>query len=356
MKKRKLTSRERSLAILCAVVAGIMFVRFGVLNPRRGIRGNLDEEIEKKEARLMFLTEAKQLAVSVDEDYNRYRMMMSDERTEEEVRNKLQEAIYVLASKAAVTIPTIKQGSTDSFAYYKRYLVTVDIQGTAERVANFMALLEESPMLLHVEKLIIDRRGDNKVKGQLTVSRSLVPSAEHDLPASEDEPATAPAIKLLTAVSTPPAPANMMFNGGFEDWDNNDKPNGWKIWKVETDRDTEKKVEGTVACRLQSGKSDSYIAQDVTLNSGTRYTWSANAAVEKGKMSLLILEGKVRGFKGRKRAVQELQGSEMIYYEQQFTTPGRLGSTCTVRFQLSFEQANSVVYLDNVTIFAGTGS
>jgi len=356
MKRRKLTSRERSLAVLCGVVAIIMLARFGVLNPRRGLRGNLDEEIERKEARLLFLTEAKQLVESVDEDYNRYRLMMSDERTEEEVRNNLQQEIYMLASKAGVTIPTIKQGSTDSFAYYKRYLVTVDIQGKPDQIANFMALLEESPKLLHVEKLTIDRLSDHKVKGHLTVSRSLVASAEHDMPASEDEQVEGAAAKLLSTVSASPAPANMVFNGGFEEWDDRDRPNAWTLWTVKTERDPDRKIEGTVACRFQSIQSSSYVCQDVILRCGTTYTWSANAAVEKGPASLLILEGRRRGFKGRKKAVQELSGSDMRYYEQQFSTAGELGSNCSVRLQLSFERAGTVVYLDNVSIFAGAGT
>ena len=374
MKRRKLTSRERWLAILCAVVAGIMFSRLGILSPRKGIRGNLDREIAEKEAKLIMLTEAKQLVESVDEDYNRYRMMMSDERTEEEVRGKVQAAMYVLASEAGVTIPTIKQGSTDTFAYYKRYLVTVDIQGSPQQIANFMALLEDSPMLLHVEKLTIDRQRDNRVRGRLTVSRSLVPSAEHDMPAGgEEKPAmasaagAAPVTKLLTAVSASPAPANMMFNGGFEDWDENDQPNGWRVLYAEVKRDVDRKTEGTVACMLRSQRDRAFISQDLTLQTGTTYTWSARAAVlkdekkkrgkrgKRGKTSLMILEGASRRARGVKKAVQELEGSDMTYYEQQFTTPGTMGSTCSIRFQLQFEKAGSVAYLDNVTIFATAG-
>jgi len=356
MKRRKLTSRERILAILCVVVAGIMFARFGVLNPRKGIRGNLDREIEEKEGKLLMLTEAKQLVEIVDKDYDRYREMMSDERTEEEVRNNLQQEIYVLASKAGVTVPTIKQGSTDSFAYYKRYLVTVAIQGRPGQVADFMALLEKSPMLLHVEKLTIERQGDNKrVKGDLTVSRSLVASAEYDMPGSEDEQVTRTTTARLSSVSAPAAPANMVFNGGFEEWDKHNRPNSWRCHFVKAERDPDRKVGGTVAGRFKSTHGGAYVAQDVILKCGTTYTWSANAAVENGSASILILEGRVRGFKGRKKAVQELHGSDMSYYEQRFTTAGELGSTSSVRLQLSLERGGVLVYLDNISIFEGTG-
>jgi len=356
MKRRKLTSRERILAILCVVVAGIMFARFGVLNPRKGIRGNLDREIEEKEAKLLMLTEAKQLAESVDKDYDRYRQMMSDERTEEEVRNNLQQEIYVLASKAGVTVPTIKQGSTDSFAYYKRYLVAVAIQGKPGQVADFMALLEKSPMLLHVEKLTIERRGDNKVGGDLTVSRSLVASAEHDMPASEDEQVTGAAAAPLSSVSVSPAPANMVFNGGFEEWDERDQPNAWRLQYVEVEHDPDRKVDGTVAGMFKSLRGGAYVSQDVVLKCGTTYTWSANAAVRSGgPVSMFIVKGRRRGYLGRKEAVQELSGSDMRYYEQRFTTAGELGSTCSVRLQLSFGRAGTLVCLDNVSIFEGAG-
>jgi len=355
MKKRTLTPRERVLAIVCAVAVGLVVFRYGVAKPLSGVRSGLDEEIAAKEAKLLMYTEAEQLVQWVDEDYDRYRRMMSDERSEEEVRNNLQEEMYKLAKEASVTIPTIKQGSTEQSTYYKRYLVTVDIQGMQEQIARFLALLEESPKLLHVEKFSLDRgKGDFRLKGRLTVSRSLVATAEHEMPRSAEEDDDEQVSLVSTLVSSP-GPINLVYNGGFEVWDQPNTPNGWGGTGVRRKQDMDHKVEGMVACRLEPFRDEGEFTHEVVLKSGTTYTWSAHAAIERGKARLAVLSGQRRGFRGIEKAAKEITGTEMDYYEERFTTAGKPGRNVSVKFGVFFSTKDSVVFIDRVSIFEGSG-
>jgi len=352
MNKRELTSRERVLAIVCVGACALGLARYGILNPLGGVRRGLDTEIATKEARLELFTEAEKLVQWVDGEYEQYRLMMSDEKTDEEVRQNLQQEIHALASKSAITVPTIKQGLTEEFPYYKRYLVAVDIAGRPERVANFLALLEQSPKLLHVEHLSIERKGDQMVRGRITVSRSLVASAEQDMPMSEEQDGSA-AAKLKSAMLNTPAPVNHVFNGGFEAWDDGSYPNGWEGYRFRRSRDIEHKVEGSVACKLVSLGTSANFTQDLTLKSGTTYTWGAHAAVEKGRATLSIIDDLHRTRQVAK-GVQELDGAEMRYYEQRFTTGGRPGGNWHVKFRIGASGNGTVIYIDNVSVFEGS--
>ena len=73
----------------------------------------------------------------VDAKYDEYRELLAQESSDEAVRNELMQDISAISGRSGLRVPVIREGSTDPYRYYKRYVVEMDISGMPGKIFSF---------------------------------------------------------------------------------------------------------------------------------------------------------------------------------------------------------------------------
>jgi len=326
----KVSRRERILAISTGVMLVLWLGSTVVAKPLMQRWAQLDSDIQEKQSTLHLYTDMLAMGESVDIEYGLYEEMMSAESSDEAVRNRLQEEIDRLAAKTRMSTPAIKEGVTEAFPFFKRYEVDTDVEGTIAGFASFLEQLQQSPQLLKVETMTINRKGSGStLTGQLKISRALVATGvEQSLATAEPEDATEePSKPVFAGVLAALRSKNLLKNGNFEEWSagwGSIPPDGWQMYRVKTERVNHPVAEGYAAARLVGDTKGSAVWQTVDLKPATRYRLVLSTAALSGSpMSFGVYDERENRYYDD--ALKKLTSREFKPYIVRFTTSGKQG-------------------------------
>jgi hypothetical protein len=353
----KVSRRERVLAVSTGLVLVLWLGSTVVVKPLMQRWAQLDSTIQEKQSTVYLYTEMLAMGESVDLEYGLYKTMMSDESSDEAVRNRLQEEIDRLAAKTRMSTPTIKEGVTEAFPFFKRYEVDTDVEGTIAGFASFLEQLQRSPQLLKVETMTINRKeSGSTLTGQLKISRALVATGvEHPPATAEPEAATeAPSKSIFAGAIAALRSQNLLKNGNFEEWSTGwggVPPDGWQMYRVKTERVNHPVAEGYAAARLVGEKKGAALWQTVDLKPATTYRLVLSAAALSGSPTFGVYDEREKRYYGD--GPQKLTSRELKRHFFVFTTSGKQGDPEREArvIVVTFRAGGQTVVVDDVMLF-----
>ena len=339
-----LSARERRLAgaVGFLVLSWMLFIL--IARPIIAEWQRLESEIETKIGRRDFNKTILQMEESVNAKFNEYRELLTQESTDEVIRNELMQDINTLSAKSWLKAPVIRQGSTESHDYYKRYFVNIDYEGVPASLAVFLRHLQTSKKLFRIESLTITKKGDRWLSGRIEVSRILVPAEGSAKP------------RRATQAPAQPEPnegpdRNLLANGDMEGWGlgwGRDKyPDSWSGYWATTARLTAPVVSGFASAKITGAVKGSAFYQDVEADPGTRYKITWHVARDSGQVSLRLFDMESRQFYDEGTVVVE--DKSMREYTQTFRTRSNPdGAKITLRVEVLFLKPGSAATIDDV--------
>ncbi len=350
----KLSERERRLAATVGILLIVCALFFRIVRPILDEWEGQEGRIETMTGRLDFLRKVLGMKESVDAQYETYRDLLTQESSDEVVRNELMQDINRISGQSRIRVPEIRQALTEFYPDYKRYVVEIDIEGTVANLASFLANLQKSKKLFRVEKLEITKKTSAAISGRMEASRILV-SASGKQRLVEARPA---AVELQREETE----KNLIVNGDMErwktGWGSDRYPDSWSGKSVTTARSTEHAVSGFAAAKLTGRDAGSVLYQDVKVDPGSRYQLTAHMRLISGTVWLQVRDRGDRSYYGEgEEGAMSVEGRSMRAYTLIFTTLGGPGSgERTLRFTLHFRARDSAAYVDDVRLVKlGTG-
>jgi Tfp pilus assembly protein PilO len=312
----------------------------------------LDTAIKTKTDEIGLLNTILGMEQEVNARFDQYRALLAQQSTDEVVRNELMQDINTISARSELKAPVIREGSTESYRFYKRYFVDLDIEGAIPNVGRFLANLQESNKLFRVESLTITKKAGSALNGRMEVSKILVAAARKD-GSQETQPVTE------MPQQQEDAEHNLVANGDFELWSAGwgaDKyPDSWSGYRVTTARATDQAVSGFAAARIEGQVKGSGVVQEVLVRAATRYRITCHAALRSGSVLLRVRDTETGQF--YREADVPVKGEAMRMYTQTFTSLGEPGGPeRTVVLQLHFSEPGSTIVIDDVRMVRVEGS
>lgn len=173
----KFSKREKIIFYVTAAVLLIVFLDKAIFFPSFSQMKLKDQEIENKKKIVMKDIHMLALKEDVEKEMGKYESYFSPPRTsEEEVTSTLKE-IENLASKAKVSVISIRPGEVREEDFFESYLVNLTCEGTMTRLISFLHAIETAPTLLTVERYIISpaAAGSRQAQCRITISKTVIP-------------------------------------------------------------------------------------------------------------------------------------------------------------------------------------
>jgi hypothetical protein len=251
--------------------------------------------------------------------------------------------INAISTRSRLAAPVIREGSTESYKFHKRYFVDMDIAGAVTNVASFLAHLQRSPELFRVESLTISRKADNVLNGRMEVSKILVPAGREEAVQKTEQAPDSP--------SENESERDLLANGDMEfwsrGWGTGKYPDSWNGYRVTTARAAGPAVSGYAAARVGAEVKGSALWQDVQAEPGASYQISWHVQRISGWVSLRVRDMATDTYYEEARV--PVESAEMRMYTQRFTSLGEPGDAKrTLRVTLLFHLPRSAVLVDDV--------
>ncbi|OGX40645.1 MAG: hypothetical protein A3C53_00015 [Omnitrophica WOR_2 bacterium RIFCSPHIGHO2_02_FULL_68_15] len=173
----KLKPRERLLAIVTGVIAGLcLFYRAAVVPAAERLE-HLREDVTLKTKQLAADRRSVAQRDAVLKAYERYAHLMQAVGTDEEETSKLLSTVADLAKAAGVTAVNLKPRPAETSGLAKRYQVEIETESTLEMLTRFVYAVEQSAQPLTVDRLDAkqEEKPDAPLKCMLRISRIAIP-------------------------------------------------------------------------------------------------------------------------------------------------------------------------------------
>jgi Tfp pilus assembly protein PilO len=340
---QRLSAREQRLTVATAIlfVASVLF--FLIVKPLMSEWERFDLEIERKTEKRDLLSTILEMEEEINTKFDEYRELLAQESSDEAVRNELMQEINAISARSQLAAPVIREGSTESYKFHKRYFVDMDIAGAVTNVARFLANLQKSNQLFRVESLTISRRTGSVLNGRMEVSKILVPAGRHET-VQKAEPAPESVLEEETE-------QNLLANGDMEMWSagwGRDKyPDSWNGYRVITARWGDPVVSGFAVARVEGNVKTSSFWQEIEVKPATLYQITWHVQRISGWVSLQVRDLATKTYYEEARV--PVESDAMRLYTQTFTTPGEPGGAKrTLQVTLFFHLPESAALVDDI--------
>ncbi len=169
----KLSKREATIFVVCITtfIAYVM-VQF-VIKPLIEKTGSLDQQITLSERK--FKKNLKVIAKegAVDQELKQYLSIYDQKFSDEQEVSTMIKEIESVAKRMDINISKMTPKRTMKKDFYKRFPVSLTLDGQWLSVLNFMHLLQDEPYYFDIDEIQIEQgRGQSKTRrGQLSLSR-----------------------------------------------------------------------------------------------------------------------------------------------------------------------------------------
>jgi len=340
---QRLSAREQRLAAVTAFLFVVCVLCFIMVKPIMSDWQWLDGQIEAKTARIGFLNTILEMQEEVNAQFDEYRQLLAQESSDESVRNELMQEINAISARSRLAAPVIREGSTESHKFHKRYFVDMDIAGPVTNLARFLADLQRSTELFRVESLTVSRKADNVLNGRMEVSKILVPVGRDEAVQKAEQVPESP-------LENEPE-RNLLANGDMEWWSAGrgpgKYPDSWDGYRVTTARATGRAVSGSAAARVEAEVKGSALWQDIQAEPAASYQIAWHVQRISGWVSLQVRDMATETY--YEEAGVSVESEAMRVYTQTFTTLGEPGGAKrTLRVTLLFHLPKSAALVDDV--------
>ncbi|GAG04359.1 unnamed protein product, partial [marine sediment metagenome] len=169
---RTWTQREKTLGVATlAALAAALLLRVAVVPLARRHRLLVDRE-RALDARCLRGRTNLLLKEKVEREREAYAREISRQGSDQEEQSFLLQEVVRLSRDLPVRIRGMRPLPPQEMGFYKRYAVSLQMEGNIEHVLKFLHTLESSPKLLKVERLHLSVRNKNResLTAQILVS------------------------------------------------------------------------------------------------------------------------------------------------------------------------------------------
>lgn len=345
-----LSARERRLALIVValLVAGTAYL--GILRASDHL-ALLDAGIESLEQELLHLERLAQRADTVNEAFEEIAEQHSSQWSQAEIHDRLVQEITRLAARDVpppgevppkdaeklVSIPSWPSGVlADGGEDYRTYRIELRCQpGRIEDVALFLSRLQQSSQALRLEQVELARPAQSgQVQATVTVARTII---DDEGAGSRGDGGNGEA---------QPAVADLMRNGGFEEWQEG-LPAQWEAEGLTAEPETDVFTEGQrgLCARLEGAWGQLW--QEHEAEGRQRFRLELDVRC-KGSAKLGVCVAGGKGYLGR--PVEVRSDGRFHRYRLLVRLPGTEGVVTFQAPHIVLEEGSDYLQVDNVSL------
>jgi len=168
----KLAKRERNILYACIALFSLFILERIVLKPFADKISDLDREIQSKEAKLIKGLRAESQRDQILNEYKKYEGYLKVKASDEENVSEFLRELEKLARESAMSVSDIKPQANNKRSAYKEYIVELRAEAQLKDVVTFLYRLNNSALLLRVEKMALTLKDENAetLKVNMTIS------------------------------------------------------------------------------------------------------------------------------------------------------------------------------------------
>lgn len=177
---RTWTRREKTLALaVLAALAGFIALR-GIAMPLLSRWRLLADQESALQARCLRARTQLLLKKKVEREREAYAREISRQGSDQEEQSFLLQEVERLSRDMPIRIRGMRPLPPQEMGFYKRYAVTLELEGSVENVLRFLHTVESSPKLLKIERVQVTADGKNRgnLLSSMLVSRPAMGGAE----------------------------------------------------------------------------------------------------------------------------------------------------------------------------------
>jgi Tfp pilus assembly protein PilO len=177
---RTWTKSEKRLAVVVlAALIGFIALR-GAIMPLASQWRFLAERESALESQCLRARTQLLLKKKVEHEREAYAREISRQGSDQEEQSFLLQEVERLSRDLPIRIRGMRPLPPQEMGFYRRYAVTLELEGSVENVLKFLCSVESSPKLLKVERvqLTADSRNRGNLTASMFVSRPAVGGAE----------------------------------------------------------------------------------------------------------------------------------------------------------------------------------
>jgi hypothetical protein len=177
-KIRQLSAREKIVFYGTLIVVSLALVDRLIIGTFSGINADLDKRIQNKEAQIRAGLRVTSQEKRISTQSANFRSYLNNAASENEEFTGILKAIDSLAPvQPGFNLMEVKPAGVKQAAQAKKYLVTLNCEGTMEKIGEFMYNIETANKLFVVEKyeLTPKSRDTNLAKCAMTISNLVLP-------------------------------------------------------------------------------------------------------------------------------------------------------------------------------------
>jgi len=156
----KLARRERLILYFALALFSIMLLERFIFKPLSNRLTLLDREIEIQKMKLLKARATAGGKEQILKDYNDFGVYLKLKGSDEEVMSEFLKEIEKLARESSVSLSEIKPRSTENKGNFKEYAVEVHTEAAMSQIFDFLYRLDNSVLLLRVQKLSLKVRDE----------------------------------------------------------------------------------------------------------------------------------------------------------------------------------------------------
>jgi len=171
-----LSKKDKLLFYAAVIIVSLLLFDWLVIRTFFGLISGLDKQIQEKEAQIK--TDLKILAQKQRIEIQRanYGSYLGMGKTDNEEFTVILKEVETLANKAGINLVDMKPGGVKESGSSKKYQITLNCEGSMEKIVEFMYEIETAKKLFTVEKYELTPKSKDTalVKCSMTISNLVL--------------------------------------------------------------------------------------------------------------------------------------------------------------------------------------
>lgn len=157
----KLNKREKQIFYGCIALVSLFIMERVIFKPFTDKLAELRNEISLKEAKLIKGLRAEAQRDQILKEYKGYEGYLKVKGSDEEIVSEFLREVERLARESAVSVSDVKPQSSRKRGLYNEYNIEVRTEATLKDIVTFLYRLNNSVLLLRVEKINLTLKDEN---------------------------------------------------------------------------------------------------------------------------------------------------------------------------------------------------
>lgn len=157
----KISSREKYIIYFCVALFMIMLLEKAIFSPLGRRLDGLNQEMEGLETKLIKGLRQEAQREQILKSYKNAEGYLKLKGSDEEVVSEFLREIEKLARESGVSLSDVKPRTVNKREIHKEYLIDIRTEAALEDIITFLYRMNNSKMLLKVDKLILSLKEEN---------------------------------------------------------------------------------------------------------------------------------------------------------------------------------------------------